>query len=266
MLAINDPLIRAAAIPILSHAGVATRRASLAPLLRDEARLVRIDAARALAGEPEQGLLPQYREELDKALAEYIEAQHFNAERPESHANLGALYFARGRIANARAAYGKALEIDRTFIPAAIAFAELNRSGGDEGAAESVLRKALADNPGAAPVVHALGLSLIRQKRIAEATEKLAEATKLEPGEARFAYVFAVALHDTGKLSQAIDVLKNALLRNPYDRDILIALSSYEVETGALDRATDHANLLMQLEPDDQEIRDFATAVKNLEK
>ena len=86
MLAINDPLIRAAAIPILSHAGVATRRASLAPLLRDEARLVRIDAARALAGEPEQGLLPQYREELDKALAEYIEAQHFNAERPESHA------------------------------------------------------------------------------------------------------------------------------------------------------------------------------------
>ena len=131
---------------------------------------------------------------------------------------------------------------------------------------KSVLRKALADDPGAAPVVHALGLSLIRQKRIAEATEKLAEATKLEPGEARFAYVFAVALHDTGKLSQAIDVLKNALLRNPYDRDILIALSSYEVETGALDRATDHANLLMQLEPDDQEIRDFATAVKNLAK
>ena len=48
----------------------------------------------------------------------------------------------------------------------------------------------------------------------------------LEPGNARFAYVYAVALHSTGKADAAIAGLKK-LSAHPNDRDILEALASF---------------------------------------
>ena len=117
-LAGDDPTIVASAISVLSGADAATKRKVLAPLLRAKTRLVRMDAARALAGEPEQGLGPDDRAAFDKALAEYVSGQLFNAERPESQANLGAFYLERGQDEAARAAYDKAIVLDPTFTPA----------------------------------------------------------------------------------------------------------------------------------------------------
>ena len=53
-LKIDDPQIRAAAVSIIAGAAPETRRSLLVPLLHDKTRLVRMDAARALAGEAEQ--------------------------------------------------------------------------------------------------------------------------------------------------------------------------------------------------------------------
>ena len=55
---------------------------------------------------------------------------------------------------------------------------------------------------------HALGLALVRLKRTDAALGELERATVLEPGNARFAYVYAVALHSTGKSDAAIARLK----------------------------------------------------------
>ncbi len=249
-LAIEDPSVRVAAISIISGADAATRRSQLAPLLRDASRLVRMETARALAGEPSSGLLGEERAAFDKALGEYVEGQLFNAERPESHVNLGNLYSDLGRTDAARASLRTAIELDRTFVAAAIALAELERSQGDEALAEKLLHEALAGNPDSGPVEHALGLSLIRQKRIPEAMDYLARAAEHAPGNARFAYVLAVALHDTGKPGEAVRVLQAALLRNPYDRELLSILVSYEMEAGNLTAALDGAELLARLEPD----------------
>ena len=261
-LANADPLVRMASIMVVANADAKTRATLLAPLLSDPARVVRMEAARALAGEAEAELGLKTRESFEKALDEYIAAQRFNAERAESQANLGALYAARGQIAAARAAYEKALALDRSFFPAVIAFAELTRAGGDEAGAEALLRDALAANSGEGALFHALGLSLIRQKRIAEAIPQLAEATKRAPAELRFAYVYAVALHDTGKPLEALDVLKGALVQAPYDRDVLLALAAYELEAGASAAALSHAELLARLEPDDAEIQQFWRSLK----
>ena len=265
-LKFDVPEIRNAAISVIAGADAATRRSLLVPLLNDKTRLVRMDAARALAGAPEEGLPPEDRDRMEKALAEYIAAQLFNSERPESHANLGALYNERGKTGDARAAYEKAIAIDPTFFPAAIALSEISRAESNEAAAEAVLQKALAANPTSAPLVHALALSLIRQKRTDEALANLADATKLGPDDPRFAYVYAVALHDTGKPAQAIEVLKNAVARHPYDRDTLMALTSYEVESRDLRSALSRAELLKELEPDSREIQELLEAVKKLVK
>ena len=55
-VAIDDPLLRLAAIGVLAEADARTRLEALSPLLDDKTRLVRIEAARALAGEVESAL------------------------------------------------------------------------------------------------------------------------------------------------------------------------------------------------------------------
>ncbi|HTO79974.1 MAG TPA: multiheme c-type cytochrome, partial [Methylocystis sp.] len=254
-LAIDDPLARFAAIGVLAKADAATRAKTLPPLLDDKTRLVRMEAARALAGEAESALPPADRARFDQALQEYVGAQLFNAERAESHCNLGALYGARGQAEKSRDEYERALALDPAFFPAAVALAEIARASGDEAGAETLLRKALVKNPEAGALHHALGLSLIRQRRAAEALAELAEGAKRAPENPRFAYVYGVALHDLGEREKALTTLREALLRFPNDGDILYALASYELE--AKDEALAIARLetLLRLEPENEKAR-----------
>jgi tetratricopeptide (TPR) repeat protein len=260
----KSPMVRAAAIAVVANADSAASRQALAPLLSDETRLVRMAAARALAGEAERALTPADRLAFEQALGEYVTGQQFNAERPESQANLGALNLARGKTEAAREAYAKALALDKTFAPAAIALADISRAGGDENAAEATLRKSIADNPGSGPLAHALGLSLVRQKRLAEAMESLEQAVALSPDDSRFAYVYAVALHDAGAAQKARETLEHALTRHPFDRDILMALASYAIESGDAAAARSHAKKLAELEPEDRSIQEFANTIEAL--
>lgn len=258
----DDPMIRAAAADVLAGADAAVKARALAPLLGDPSRLVRMQAARALAGDAEASLKQEDHAQLDKGLDEYVAGQMFNAERPESHANLGGLALARGRIDEAQAEFAKALALDKTFASAAIQFAEIARKRGDEEAVEAGLAQALADNPASAPLAHALALSLIRQKRYPEAMAKLEVAARLAPKVPHYAYVYAIALHDLGESANAVEVLRSALTRRPNAREILSALASYEAQMGDYASSLGHAETLEKLEPNDPRSRRFAEALR----
>jgi tetratricopeptide (TPR) repeat protein len=250
-----DPSVRAAAVGAAAGADAPMRVQLLARLLDDPVRLVRMDAAHALAGETEARLSAEDRKRFERALDEYVAAQRFNADRPEGQTALGNLHAARGRDAEAAAAYRKAIELDPTFVQAALDIADLQRATAREDEAERTLRAALKRAPQSAPARHALGLALVRQKRAREALAELAAAANLAPEEARFAYVYGVALYDTGRRAEATKVLQAALARHPYDRELLFALATYERAAGNVVRAREHAHLLRGLEPEN---RDFA--------
>jgi len=257
-----DPSVRAAAVGALAGADAPTRAQLLAPLLDDPVRLVRVDAARALAGEPEARLSAGARTRFERALGEYVAAQRFNADRPEAHTALGNLHAARGQAEDAAAAYARALELDPTFVEAVLNLADLQRATGREAEVERTLRAAVERVPQSAAAHHALGLSFARQRRMPEALAELARAATLASEDARFAYVYGVALHDTGKRAEAIRKFRAALARHPYDREILFALALYERDAGATARAREHARLLRELEPQN---RDFARLATDLE-
>ena len=259
-----DPSVRVAAVAAVTDADPQVRLALLLPLLADEVRVVRMDAARALAGEAEQHLSSEDRKRFVTALDEYVAGQRFNVERPEAQLNLANLHLARGQVGEAEADLLKAIEIDPTFVPAPITLAELRHSQGQESAAEEVLRVALKRNPDAAPLLHALGLSLVRQKRTEEALDKLREAARLAPEHARFAYVAGVALHDTGKAAEGTQLLQEALSRHPYDREILYALATYDIQSGQYSSALQRAELLRELEPDNQQFDQLLANVRRL--
>lgn len=258
----EDPLIRLEAVDLLSGVAPASRVAPLAPLLSDPSAVVRRAAARALAGPSEPYVPAERRAAFDAALAEYVAGENFNADRPESRANLGALALSRGDVAGAENFYRAALELDPSFSPAALALADILRGRGDEAGAEAQLRQALAASPRAAPLYFALGLSQVRQGHKAEALESLRRAAELAPEDAHFAYVYGVALHGAGQGGEARKILTEALAKRPSDREILLALASYAAERGDNAEALGYVETLQQLEPTNRRYGAFAAALK----
>lgn len=244
-----DELVRSAAAQAAEVFDAGARARLLAPLLADPVRLVRMDAARTLAGDSEAELAPADRERFERALAEYVEAQRFDADRPEGLASLGALAAVRGDRVAAEAAYRRAMDLDPSFLPAALNLADLMRARGEEEDALRTLRATIARNPDAAAARHALGLALVRTGKRGEALGELATAQRLAPDDARYAYVLGVALNDAGRRAEALRVLRASVARHPYDRDTLEALATYERAAGDAASADARVAVLLQLDP-----------------
>jgi len=202
----------------------------LTPLLADPTRVVRMEAAAGLAELPIAQIPEASRDAFRRALEEYRAGQRFNADRPEALVNLATSLGQQGDAAGARAAFREAVTLDPGFAPAYVNLADLERTTGNEAEAERLLRQAMALAPGSGVAAHALGLSLIRQRKVPEALGALAEALKREPENARFAYVYAVALHDTGDRAGALRVLEAAAARHPGDAAVREALAAYRSE------------------------------------
>jgi tetratricopeptide (TPR) repeat protein len=262
--ALNDPdaVVRLAAVEALGGADAATRQRYLPRMLDDSVRAVRIEAARALAGAPEQSLPASQRDGFARVLAEYIAVQTYNADRPEGRMNLGNLYAQRRDVGGAIEEYRKAIAIDPTFVAAYANLADLYRAGGVDGEAEKTLREGLARNPKEAVLHHALGLTLVRQKRMAEGLQELRTASQLAPTSGRYAYVYAVALNSGGRTAEAIAVLNTALARQPYDRDILSGLAYFNAQAGKRDVALGYVKRLRELDPDSTEVAQMARQIE----
>ena len=244
----EDALVRRAALEALLGAGTSERLRLAAPLLDDPVRAVRIAAARVLAPVPADALSAAQHEARDRAAAELVAAELVNAERPESHVNLGNFHVEQGRFTDADASYRAALRIDPDHIPAYVNLADLRRAEGRDDEGEAFLRRALEIDPDLAATHHALGLLLVRRDRLAEALDELERAAQLDPGNARFSYVYAVALDSAGRSPEALWELGNAHLRHPNDRDILSALVAFCRRTGDEELAMEYARKLEALE------------------
>jgi Flp pilus assembly protein TadD len=253
--ALNDPepIVRLAAVEALAGADAATRTRYVPGLLEDPVRTVRIESARAISDIPASRLTERQQRAFDKALAEYVAVQTYNADRPDAHVNLGNLRAQRGDPDLAIAEFRKALALDPTFVAAYANLADLHRARNADRYAEAVLREGLARNPRAAILHHALGLALVRSKQVPESLRELGEAAKLEPDNARFAYVLAVALNGSGQNRTALGVLDAALKKHPYDRDLLSALAHFQLQSGNRALALTYAKQLRELDPENDE-------------
>jgi predicted CXXCH cytochrome family protein len=251
----GDPIVRRAATDALASLPPRERAALGMPLLRDPVRTVRLEALGSLVELPRDSLTGEQQSLLDGAVAEYRQAQAFNADRAEAHANLGVLERRLGNTEAAATAFETAIRLQPWFVPAYLYLADLRRDQGREADAEATLRKAVAAEPTSADAHHALGLALVRQKRSGEALAALAKAAGLAPDVPRYAYVHAVALHDGGDVAGAIVALTKAHERAPGSREIVVALAEYEAQAGNRDAARRWVRTLVQLAPDDPAAR-----------
>jgi tetratricopeptide (TPR) repeat protein len=262
--ATRDPsaLVRMAAAGALELLPPEQRRPVAWPLLSDPLLAVRIEAGRILAAVPRELWTADESARLEQVLDEYRAAQLQNADRPEVHVNLGALYASRGEFEEAKRAYETALATGPWFVPAYVNLADLYRAQAQDDAGERVLRQGLEQAPDSSALHHALGLLLVRRQQLDAALVSLGRAAALGPETARFAYVYGVALQSAGREDDGLDVLREAHLRHPGSREVLRALFGMERERGDTEAALGYARALAELDPDDA---DVAALVQSLE-
>jgi predicted CXXCH cytochrome family protein len=244
-----DPMARIGALDMLQNVTPNQIWPLASPLLSDSSRGVRIRAASLLAVVPTANQPPADREKFERAAAEFINAQRFNADRPESRSALGSFFAKRGRASDAEVEYEAALRLSPQYVPAAVNLADLYRALGREADGETVLRTALVASPKDAGLHYALGLSLVRLKQTDEARAELGRAAELDPSQARYGYVYAVALQSAGRLGEAMTELRENLVRHPDDHDTLSALITYSRNAGDVSAALGYAEQLARTAP-----------------
>ncbi len=228
----TDPLIRFGAIQALETVPLPYRIQLLSPLLTDPVRSIRIEAARMLAPVPSKSFSPAQRKAFKKAAQEYVATQWANAERPEAQLNLGIFYASQGKTKKAKAAYQQAIKLAPDFMPAYVNLADFYRLRGNDAKGKQVLRHALQQNPEAADIHHALGLLMIRDKKLSKAIEHLSRAASKRPENVRYGYVYAIALNAVGRSDKAITVLEQLHTAHPDNREILDALITFHRDIG----------------------------------
>ncbi len=217
------------------------------PLLRDEARSVRIEAVSAVLGVHASGWSATDRAALKSATAEYIEARSFNTDRGEGLADMAHVAMLAGDFKHAEENLREALEIDPTFTAAYVNLADLYRSQEQDEKAESTLRQGLERAADRAAVEFALGLALVRLGRYSEAMAHLRRAYETRPETIRFGYVYAVAQFDGGQREASLRTLQNIRKRYPANRDVLQLLAGYNQQMGRAKAAERYAAELEKL-------------------
>ena len=258
----HDPLVRRAAAAALAVFDPPMRLLLGSQLLNDPIRTVRLEVVPVLASVPVANFNAQQRADFDRVVAEYREAQLSNADRAETHVNLGTLAAQFGQFDEAEASYRTAIGLQSTFVPAYINLADLYREQNRERETEKLLRAALQSAPNHADIHHALGLSLVRQQRLPEGVAELALAAERRNDSPRYIYVYAVALHEMGETKRALQVLQTANKKFPKDREILVALVQYNRSAGEMAAARTWAQKLVTLAPQDAGARQLLESLR----
>ncbi len=191
----EHPLVRSTAIRCLQTESPAQIRHALIPMLNDEKRQVRIEAAQALAtSSVYETLSANERTRVDLTLRELEESLRGVSDRSGAHLSWAMLCEQRGMVPDAIIAYESAIRVEPNATGARTNLAALYEqlaARGDQRAAEQaeLLRKqelpllrrdaTLASNN--ASVQYRYGLALYLQNDIAGALEQLELAVKLAP-------------------------------------------------------------------------------------
>jgi predicted CXXCH cytochrome family protein len=226
-----DPLVRRGALLGLQMESPYDLGSWILQFLEDPDRSVRLTAAQYLAEVilqwPESTESPK-PPILDRALLEYRRSQEIHSDRAEALVNLAQLAETAGDLDQAESIYRKALKREPHFCPASVNLSDLLARAGKLQEAITLLDRAISRVGDDSGLHHARGLLLIRSDRREEGFQAIEKAYTLSPESLRYAYVYAIALHDFGNTSEAIRTLRKTLKKWPNSSAIRRILAEYQ--------------------------------------
>jgi tetratricopeptide (TPR) repeat protein len=248
----DDSILRASAVRSLEFLPLHQRYQLLQPLIDDEVAAVRMEVAISLAGVPLDQVSPEQARQLQELFDWYLDLLRLHADMPETQLQMGIFQLGRGELQQAEASYREALSLNPQLVPAALNLADVLRAQGRDKEAREVLLKVLEFAPDSGDTLHSLGLLETRAGNPEQALDYFRQAAALETMGSRHRFVYAIALHDTGKPREAVVQLQALLRQLPRDEEVLLALANYSVELGDREKARAYAQALSRIAPRNQ--------------
>ena len=134
----SSALVRLGALQSAAQFPAETRLRLAGELLSGRLMAIRVEAARLLAAVPPQQFGPEQQARFDRAAAEYVQVQRYNADRAEARVNLGTFLAERGDLAGAEAELRSAIHMEPSSTPAYINLADVYRALGRDGDGEAL--------------------------------------------------------------------------------------------------------------------------------
>jgi Tfp pilus assembly protein PilF len=247
-LADEDALIRRTAAHHIRFADPGQLVKVLAPLLKDPALAVRIEAASRLAEVPQTLLTEAQAKDFKSALEEDRKVLAYTADMPSGRYNWAILEQNLGRPDLAEKQYRRALAVDDQFYLAQVNLALLLNRQGKNAEAEQLLKAALRLNPRNAGVAFNLGLLLAEEGKPAEAETALRTAVKTDPQMAAAAYNLAVLVAPKN-VAEAVELSRRAAELRPEEPRYAFTLAFYQRQRGDQAGAAKTLEQLLQRHP-----------------
>jgi tetratricopeptide (TPR) repeat protein len=225
-----DPLLRQTAAAYFPASDSAVLLQSLAPLLGDHVKSVRMEAANRLSSVPKTRFDETRLTLFTGALNEYRLSQEYVADFPTGRFSLGNFYNNTGEKQKAIENYRQALIIDNLFYPAKINLALLYYGQGKQEPAETLFLDLVKNHPDVPEGSYYLALLYGEQKRYAEAIVVLEKAVDKPGVNPRIYYNLGLLYQSTGRNDQAEATLMKGLAMDPCNFDLLYALFTFHLK------------------------------------
>jgi Tfp pilus assembly protein PilF len=266
LLADPHPEIRATAIGNLQGRLDEQRLAqTLAPLLGDPLRLVRIEAARVLSGVPDGLLRGSQRQQLRGALAELERGLVINNDRAGSHVMRAILAENQDQHERAIQAYQDALYVEpgtsgpRTNLAALYdRLVEMQQRR----AAQAAARGDAAAGDQATAEANRLRQEAARLRQ--DELELFARDARLAPDAAFVQYRYGMLLYLHGRFDEAEQSLRRAADLEPNNPQLLLGVTLFYKERNQPELALRFAEQLVRLRPQDAMYRQVWEEIRAL--
>lgn len=191
----------------------------------------------SMAAHMKRGLAYKQRQELDAAFRDLRRAADIDPTAPRVFEWLGDVQLDMGRFARAAERYEESVRLDDTQADVHYKLAVARYREGRAGAAIAPLRRAVDLAPAHAEAYYLLGLCLRDLSRLDEASEALATATRLAPGQLAIREARADVFQARGDLARAVDELNALAALEPERPERAVAVAAAYARAGRQDAA-----------------------------
>jgi tetratricopeptide (TPR) repeat protein len=245
----SHPLIRFGALEAISARKLMERYHLLYPLLFDSLDGIRFAAERALSDLNLDQVNKIHKLDFSKAMYEYVHTLSLISDLPETSIEIGKYHIANDNYDMADSAFHMALRIDSLYFPAYEALARIYQLEDDIPQAKEMFEKALSKYPSSAQLHHYYAEFLAGQGQIGEAIVEFKTACIYDPENSVFAYDLAGSLNLAKKDTMALEILRNAAKKFPYNFRIQIALADQLQAAGKIKDADELRGKLHKMIP-----------------
>jgi tetratricopeptide (TPR) repeat protein len=246
------PLVRAGAVEALQGRLDRSNAAVLIQATGDDYRLVRVRAAAALAGMPEEEWPAEHRPQVRAAMAELMSSMQSRPDDMSSHYNLGNFHMTRGQMAEAVTEFETAIRLQPGALPPQVNVALAYNALGQNDRAEASLRRALRLDPTNAAAQLNLGMLLAEIGRMSEAEHAFRAAFQANPQSAQAAYNLGVLVANDHP-EEALDWCRRAAGLRPDNPQYGYTLAFYLYRAGRFDQALEAVRSARKRHPDHED-------------